>query len=103
MSYAIKGSTLHAYLQNTITKTSNDAFEDVKNEAATPEVLGRFEEKVNARIRKFVNDHLLESENFAKLVEGREPAITVRVVNHTLTITANEDLQYLNEELKKDI
>lgn len=102
MSYAIKGSTLHAYLQNTITRVSSEAFLEAKNEIAAPDVLGRFEEKVNARIRKFVNDHLLESENFAKLVEGREPAITVRVDRGTLAITPNEDLQYLNEELKKD-
>lgn len=103
MPHLIKGSSLQRYLQHAITKTSNDAFEDVKNEAAAPELLGQFEEKINARIRKFVNDHILPREHFAKLVAGREPGVTVRVVNHTLTITANEDLQYLNEELKKDI
>lgn len=103
MPHLIKGSTVQRCLQHAITKTSNEAFEEVKNEAAAPDLLGRFEEKVNARIRKFVNDHILPREHFAKLVVGREPAVTVRVVNHTVTITANEDLQYLNEELKKDI
>lgn len=99
----VKGSTIQRCLQHAITKTGNETFEAMKNESASPEQLGLFEERVNARIRKFINDHLLPRENFAKLVAGRDPAVTARIVHGTLTVTANADLLYINEELKKDI